>query len=138
MKFITSMLLLLSLALLSTASVAEGEIFYVDVETTKTVACDLPTTRTDGSALDASEIAEIRLFNTQDLSTQSSDYIDVQSGCSFIVDLTSFDLGQQYLRVKAVDRDGRISALSSGVDGILPFELRAGASPDAATGLRFE
>jgi hypothetical protein len=101
------------------------------IEPTKTLTCDMPVERSDGTPLAVDEIAEIRFFVSQDLATWTP--AGTNTACNQVYNLTSMPDGVYHYAAQTVDTDGRESLYSDSVT----LEVKRLAAPAAPIGLSF-
>ena len=122
------------LTVFSTSVLAVGPVFEQGVDTTKTVACIPPITRTDGSALDITELdyTTVKLLN-EDTNVTATSQEDVY--CNKVVDLTTSTPGQYKLTATATDTGGRESINSEPAYFLL---IPTVMPPNAPTGITIQ
>lgn len=97
---------------------AEGPVIDPAITPSKTLACDMPVTRADGSPLAIGDVAEIRFYRSGDGITWAHD--ETTADCRLRLDLSAMAMGQHYYAATAVDADDRESVRSN----VVPFVLR--------------
>ena len=83
------------------------------------VAWTIPTTRADGSALSASDLAGYEVYYTNDSGTVSA-VVPVAGGTTASTLVSNLASGNYYFSVSAIDTGGLKSALSSLVSVSIP------------------
>jgi hypothetical protein len=116
---------------------AEGPVVDPNLTPSKTLTCDYPVTRTDGTPLALDEIATVQFYVSQD-ETGTKTWTPAGSNdteCKQVYDLTAIPDGQYYYSASAVDTGGRESVVAPGYS---PLVLQRIAPPETVTGLRWE
>ena len=102
---------LFTLMVFSVPTYAEGPVYS---GTTKTVDCNNPVTRTDGTALDPSEIASVEVYIRTSPTGSPEHTVIMPGGCQpMTLDLTTLSEGQKHMDGIATDTEGRASVLSA-------------------------
>ena len=110
---------------------AEGLVIDPAITPSKTLVCDMPVTRTDGSPLAQGDIAAINFLRSGDGATWTPD--GAANECRLVLDLSAMPEGQYYYTATATDTEGR----ESGRSNVVPFVLARipPPSPPANLGL---
>ena len=120
---------LFTLMVFSVPTYAEGPVYS---GTTKTVDCNNPVTRTDGTALDISEIASVEVYIRTSPTGSPEHTVIMPGGCQpMTLDLTTLSEGQKHMDGIATDTEGRASVLSAPQ---VPFVYQL-ANPNPPSGL---
>lgn len=110
---------------------AEGPVVDPALTPSKTLVCDMPVTRADGSPLAVGDIASINFLRSGDGATWAPD--GSTNECRLVLDLSAMPEGQYYYTATATDTEGR----ESGRSNVVPFALARipPPSPPANLGL---
>jgi len=94
---------------------------------TKTLTCDMPVERTDGTPLAIDEIAQVRFYVSIDQTTWQQ--AGTNTVCLQVYDLSGVSDGTYWYTVDAVDTDGRESIKSPQAAELIVKRLSPPASP---------
>jgi len=94
---------------------------------TKTLTCDMPVERTDGTPLAISEIAQIRFYVSTDQSTWQQ--AGTNTVCLQVYDLSGVADGTYWYTADAVDSEGRESIKNPQAAELIVKRLSPPASP---------
>lgn len=125
--FTVTMLVLLYVADLR----AEGPVIDPALTPSKTLVCDMPVTRADGSPLAVGDVAAINFLRSSDGAAWTP--YGSATECRLVLDLSAMPEGQYYYTATATDTEGR----ESGRSNVVPFVLARipPPSPPANLGL---
>lgn len=116
----------------SSVAHAVGDVYDPLVKPDGFIVCNLPVTRTDGTALSAGEVAKVNFYQSADGKTWTP--AGSAAECRMAVNIAGLNDGQYYYAADAVDKGGRASAISKS----FPFVVRRVYPPTVPTDLRME
>ena len=120
------------LMFISTQAIAVGPVFEKGVDTSKTLSCDPPTTRTDGAALTTADLAK-STYTLTNTDTTIAESADTDIYCNKVFDLNAMAPGQYEITATATDTDGRESADSAIYSFLLIPTVQPPSAPTGIT-----